>query len=73
MARRYLGGIYMSSRTLNRGDRVTKRRAGGLSNVGTVLFVYHDKLAGRCATVRWDAGSEQLCLTADLRRQDRGV
>lgn len=67
---RHFGGIYTSTRTLNRGTRVERRRflrADRSGNVGVVAFVTRDAF-GRSATVRWDDGSEQEVLTSDLRR-----
>ena len=73
--RKYFAGIYTSTRTLNRGDRVvrakdrlaTKRYLGYRPPQGRIVYVTAEP-EGRCATVRWDAGSEQLCLTSDLRK-----
>ena len=60
------------SRALKAGDRVRDKRARLAHRRGTVLRVERDGLA-RVAEVRWDDGSVQSCLTADLRRLPSGA
>jgi len=70
-SRRYFGGAYASTRTLNRGDRVAPRskRAAAEHRSGIIKVVFAGRGGiGRHCVVSWDNGSEQLQLTADLRR-----
>lgn len=64
--RKYLCGIYTSTRTINRGQSVRKRH--GDRRTGTVRFVFHEPGVGRVADVLWLDGHTQLCPTSDLRK-----
>jgi hypothetical protein len=74
MTRKYFGGIYTSTRTLNAGDRVrlVRKLRNGDPTSGRILNVTRGDFGERVATVRWDCGVvssyDQMCETRDLRR-----
>jgi hypothetical protein len=72
-SRKFFGGIYTSSRTLNRGDRVAHRlKRCAIFGVGRIINVTHSATGERAAEVDWPTlNTIRLELTSDLKRVRR--